>query len=117
MRITGMKATPVNIPLEAPMWWTGGLYPGTSKVIVEILTDQGLVGLGEARGEVLQVMDDMRSATVDFLTIGQYLRPTTDHLPIERYYHPDEFAEMREEAMALGFRHVESGLVGGLGLE
>ncbi len=48
MRITGLKATPVNIPLEAPMWWTGGLYPGTSKVIVEILTDQGLVGLGEA---------------------------------------------------------------------
>ena len=48
VRITGLKATPVNIPLEAPMWWTGGLYPGTSKVIVEILTDQGLVGLGEA---------------------------------------------------------------------
>jgi len=48
VRITGLKATPVNIPLEAPMWWTGGLYPGTSKVVVEILTDQGLVGLGEA---------------------------------------------------------------------
>ncbi|WP_027136206.1 mandelate racemase/muconate lactonizing enzyme family protein [Geminicoccus roseus] len=48
MRITGLKATPVNIPLEAPLWWSGGLYPGTSKVIVEVRTDQGLVGLGEA---------------------------------------------------------------------
>ncbi|MFO1038099.1 MAG: mandelate racemase/muconate lactonizing enzyme family protein [Geminicoccaceae bacterium] len=48
MRITGLRATPVNIPLEAPMWWTGGHYPGTSKTIVEIMTDQGLIGLGEA---------------------------------------------------------------------
>ena len=48
MKITGLKATPVNIPLEAPLWWTGGLYPGTSKIIVEVETDQGLVGLGEA---------------------------------------------------------------------
>jgi glucarate dehydratase len=49
MRITKLRATPVNIPLEAPMWWTGGLYPGTSKTVVEVETDQdGLVGLGEA---------------------------------------------------------------------
>jgi glucarate dehydratase len=48
MRITRLRATPVNIPLEAPMWWTGGLYPGTSKVIVEVETDEGLTGLGEA---------------------------------------------------------------------
>jgi glucarate dehydratase len=49
MRITGVRATPINIPLEAPMWWTGGLYPGTSKTVVEVETDQdGLVGLGEA---------------------------------------------------------------------
>lgn len=48
MRITRITATPVNIPLEAPMWWTGGLYPGTSKTIVEIETDEGLLGLGEA---------------------------------------------------------------------
>ena len=48
MRITRIRATPVNIPLEAPMWWTGGLYPGTSKAIVEVETDEGLVGLGEA---------------------------------------------------------------------
>ena len=45
----------------------------------------------------------------DILTIGQYLRPTLDHLPLERYFHPDEFAEMRDEALAMGFKHVESG--------
>ncbi|KIC10992.1 chloromuconate cycloisomerase [Leisingera sp. ANG-M1] len=48
MRITGLRATPVNIPLEKPMWWTGGHYPGTSKTIIEVETDQGLLGLGEA---------------------------------------------------------------------
>jgi glucarate dehydratase len=48
MRITGLKATPVNMPLDAPFWWTGGLYPGSSKIIVELETDQGIVGLGEA---------------------------------------------------------------------
>ncbi|MBO9403370.1 mandelate racemase/muconate lactonizing enzyme family protein [Shimia sp. R9_3] len=48
IKITGLKATPVNIPLEKPMWWTGGYYPGTSKTIIEVETDQGLVGLGEA---------------------------------------------------------------------
>jgi glucarate dehydratase len=48
MRITGLKATPVNMPLDAPFWWTGGLYPGASKIIVEVETDQGIVGLGEA---------------------------------------------------------------------
>ena len=48
IKITGIRATPVNIPLEKPMWWTGGYYPGTSKTIIEVETDQGLVGLGEA---------------------------------------------------------------------
>ncbi|HLW24840.1 MAG TPA: hypothetical protein VKT22_10815, partial [Steroidobacteraceae bacterium] len=48
MRITGLRATPVNIPLEAPLWWAGGLYPGTSKLVIELETDAGLVGLGEA---------------------------------------------------------------------
>jgi L-alanine-DL-glutamate epimerase-like enolase superfamily enzyme len=48
VKITNIRATPVNIPLEAPFWWTGGLYPGTSKAIVEVETDEGLVGLGEA---------------------------------------------------------------------
>jgi len=48
MKITGIKATPVNIPLETPMYWTAGLYPGTSKTIIEVETDEGIVGLGEA---------------------------------------------------------------------
>ncbi len=49
LKITGLRATPpINIPLEKPMWWTGGHYPGTSKTIIEVETDQGLVGLGEA---------------------------------------------------------------------
>ena len=53
-------------------------------------------------------MRDLRAHSVDILTLGQYLRPSLQHLPLERYYHPDEFAEMKVEALALGFRHVES---------
>jgi lipoic acid synthetase len=68
-----------------------------------------MVGLGETRPELHQTFVDLRSVDCDILTIGQYLRPSLEHLPVERYYHPDEFAEMRDEALALGFRHVESG--------
>ncbi len=67
-----------------------------------------MVGLGEERHELSQVFRDLRAVDCDILTIGQYLRPTPDHLPLVRYYHPDEFAEMKAEALALGFRHVES---------
>jgi len=68
-----------------------------------------MVGLGEARDEVLGTMRDIRAQGTDVLTIGQYLRPSPDHLPIERYWTPDEFAELRDAGMAMGFRHVESG--------
>jgi lipoic acid synthetase len=68
-----------------------------------------MVGLGETRDELTECFEALRVVDCDILTIGQYLRPTADHLPLERYYHPDEFAAMREEAMAMGFRHVESG--------
>jgi lipoic acid synthetase len=68
-----------------------------------------MVGLGETRPELHQAFIDLRAVDCDILTLGQYLRPTQEHLPVERYYHPDEFAEMREEALALGFKHVESG--------
>jgi lipoic acid synthetase len=68
-----------------------------------------MVGLGETRPELHQTFVDLRAVDCDILTIGQYLRPSPEHLPVERYYHPDEFAEMREEALALGFKHVESG--------
>ncbi len=68
-----------------------------------------MVGLGEERAELSQAFRDLRAVDCDILTIGQYLRPTADHLPLVRYYHPDEFAEMKAEALGLGFRHVESG--------
>jgi lipoic acid synthetase len=68
-----------------------------------------MVGLGETREEMTECFKALREVECDILTIGQYLRPTMDHLPLERYYHPDEFASMRDEALALGFRHVESG--------
>jgi lipoic acid synthetase len=67
-----------------------------------------MVGLGETRDELQEAFEALRANDVDILTIGQYLRPSMRHLPLERYYHPDEFAEMKVEALALGFRHVES---------
>ena len=68
-----------------------------------------MVGLGEERSELSQAFRDLRAVDCDILTIGQYLRPSEKHLPLVRYYHPDEFAEMKAEALGLGFRHVESG--------
>lgn len=62
-----------------------------------------MVGLGEAREEVHQVMDDLRAADVDFLTVGQYLRPTPKHASVERYWTPEEFAELAREARTRGF--------------
>ena len=67
-----------------------------------------MVGLGEERQEVLQVMDDLRSANVDFLTIGQYLQPTPRHAPIDRYVTPDEFEEYSKLATAKGFLKVSA---------
>ena len=75
----------------------------------DLLTKAGLMlGLGEDRDELMQVLRDLRSAGCDILTLGQYLRPSPDHLPVERYVPPDEFAELKLAAGALGFRHVES---------
>jgi len=68
-----------------------------------------MVGLGEERDELHEAFVALREVDVDILTIGQYLRPSLQHLPIERYYYPDEFAAMKDEALALGFKHVESG--------
>ena len=79
------------------------LDPGT-------ITKSGLmVGLGETKHELLMVFEDLVDAGVDVLTLGQYLRPSAKHLPLVRYYRPDEFAALREDALALGFRHVEAG--------
>jgi lipoic acid synthetase len=68
-----------------------------------------MVGLGEERDELREAFSALRDVDCDILTIGQYLRPSLQHLSLERYYHPDEFAEMKAEALALGFKHVESG--------
>ena len=68
-----------------------------------------MVGLGEEMHELLAVYRDLAAAGVNVLTIGQYLRPSRDHLPMVRYYTPEEFAYMKEEALGMGFRHVESG--------
>lgn len=74
-----------------------------------MFTKSGLmVGLGETKEEVLQVMDDLRSADVDFITIGQYLRPTTRHAPVDRYVHPDEFEYYKKMAYNKGFLMVSA---------
>ena len=68
-----------------------------------------MVGLGEEFDELVSVFDDLRGVGVSILTIGQYLRPTPQHAPMTRYYHPDEFAELKRIALSKGFVHVESG--------
>jgi lipoic acid synthetase len=68
-----------------------------------------MVGLGEELDEVTSVLDDLCAVGVSILTIGQYLRPSPKHAPMVRYYHPDEFAELKRAALARGFAHVESG--------
>jgi len=74
-----------------------------------LFTKSGIMlGLGEKKEEVIQVMDDLRSANVDFLTIGQYLQPSPKHFPLDRYVHPDEFKEFKKIAIAKGFLLVSS---------
>ena len=76
----------------------------------EALTKSGIMlGLGEEWNEILQVMDDLRAHDVDIMTMGQYLQPSRFHLPIQRYYTPDEFAALKQEGVARGFKWVESG--------
>lgn len=73
------------------------------------ITKSGImVGLGETKEEILQTMSDLRKIDVVILTIGQYLPPTKMHYPLDRFYHPDEFAELKETALQMGFTHVES---------
>jgi lipoic acid synthetase len=74
------------------------------------VTKSGIIlGLGEERDELIETMRDLRAVDVNILTLGQYLRPSPAHLPVARYYHPDEFAELAEVGRSLGFAHVESG--------
>ena len=76
----------------------------------QMLTKSGLmVGLGETVTELLETMEDLRNTQCDILTVGQYLSPSSRHLPIQRYYTPEEFEEIKEAGIEMGFRHVESG--------
>ena len=85
------------------------LLKNVKKIDRNIFTKSGLmVGLGENKDEILQVMDDLRSAEVDFLTIGQYLQPSVKHHPLDKYYRPDEFEELKSIAKSKGFLLVSS---------
>ncbi|MBI3939253.1 MAG: lipoyl synthase [Acidobacteria bacterium] len=80
------------------------------RLLPEMTTKTGMMlGLGEAREEVIATMKDLVAAGVGILTLGQYLQPTREHLPVARYYPPDEFREMKQLGESLGFRHVEAG--------
>ena len=76
----------------------------------EVVTKSGLmVGLGETEDELLEAFARLREVGVAVLTVGQYLRPSEQHLPVVRYWHPDEFAELERAAYAIGFEHVAAG--------
>ncbi len=86
------------------------LFRRARRAAPRLLTKSGIIlGLGEERAELLETMRDLRAADVNILTLGQYLRPSPQHLPVARYYTPDEFAELGEAGRAMGFAHVESG--------
>jgi len=85
------------------------LLKNAKRINKKVFTKSGImVGLGETRDEILQVMDDLRAADVDFLTIGQYLQPSTKHYPLDRYYTPKEFEDLGTIAKAKGFLLVSS---------
>jgi lipoyl synthase len=106
-----------TVPRLYRMARSGGRYPRTLELLdrartiaPHIPTKSGLmVGLGEERDELIAVFRDLRSAGCGILTIGQYLRPTQAHAPMTRYYTPDEFRDLKQMALGMGFVHVESG--------
>ena len=90
--------------------WSLDLLARYKAMQPSVLTKSGLMlGLGETYEEVVEVMRDCREHQVDMLTLGQYLQPSRDHLPVDRYVHPDEFTALADEAKALGFKQVASG--------
>ena len=106
-----------TVPRLYKMARSGGRYSRTIELLdrsrryaPDIPTKTGLmVGLGEEHAEILATLEDLRGVGCQILTIGQYLRPTPSHAPLARYYHPDEFRELKDAALAMGFVHVESG--------
>lgn len=90
--------------------WAMATLSNAKKLWPEGVTKSGImVGLGETWAEIIEVMKDLRAVGVDILTIGQYLQPSRHHLPVERFYRPEEFEELRQIAYELGFKWVESG--------
>ena len=90
--------------------WAEATLRNARSLDPDVLTKSGImVGLGETTEEIKETMRDLRDWGVDILTIGQYLQPTIKHLPIERYYRPEEFEELKDFGMDIGFRWVESG--------
>jgi lipoic acid synthetase len=90
--------------------WAAATLTNAKRLDPEVLTKSGImVGLGETLDEVKAVMRDQRSWGVDILTVGQYLQPSRKHLPITRYYTPEEFIEIKEYGLSIGFKWVESG--------
>lgn len=86
------------------------IFRTSKRLAPDIPTKTGIiVGMGETNEEVLATMRELRTVDVDILTIGQYLRPSDDHILLDRYVTPDEFRMFREQGLAMGFRHVESG--------
>src|SRR5262245_6264658 len=86
------------------------LFRRAKEIAPEQMTKSGIIcGLGEEWDELLGAMRDLREQQVDILTLGQYLRPSTGHLPVARFYTPDEFAELRAYGLSLGYSHVEAG--------
>jgi len=106
-----------TVPRLYRMARSGGRYARTLELLdrsrrhaPDIPTKTGLmVGLGEERDEMIATLKDLRSVGCEILTIGQYLRPSSEHAPMVRYYHPDEFQDLKDVALDLGFVRVESG--------
>ncbi len=91
-------------------WRSIELLRKSKELAPEVPTKSGIiVGMGETKDEILETMADLRSARVDLLTIGQYLRPSKNHWPVVKYYTPEEFEELKVEGLKMGFAHVESG--------
>jgi lipoic acid synthetase len=86
------------------------IFTTAKHIAPQIPTKSGIIlGMGETNEEVLAVLRDLRAVDVDIITLGQYLRPSSSHIKLDRYVTPEEFRMFREEGMAMGFRHVESG--------
>jgi len=89
---------------------TLGLFRWARAAVPDLITKSGIIlGLGESREELRQTLEDLRTADVNILTLGQYLRPSPRHLPVARFYPPEEFAELAALGRAMGFAHVEAG--------